>query len=63
MGVNAALFAGAAVTVWIAGTKLARYADAIAEHTGIGREFLGILLLPCRATISSIMISTTSCRQ
>jgi hypothetical protein len=35
---NFALFAGAALVVWLAGARIAGYADAIAEQTGIGRE-------------------------
>ena len=34
-----------AVLVWMAGTRLARIVDAIAERTGIGRVFAGFLLL------------------
>ena len=35
---NSAVFAAAAALVWFAGTRIARYADAIAEKTGLGRE-------------------------
>lgn len=42
---NLALFAAAAVVVWLAGTRTARYADTIAERTGIGKAFIGALLL------------------
>ena len=45
LATNAAVFAAAALAVWVAGTRLARYADQIAEKTGLGRELLGILLL------------------
>lgn len=45
MPMNIALFAGAAAVVWIAGTRLAHVADAIATVTGLGREFLGLILL------------------
>jgi len=45
LGTNAAVFGAAALAVWVAGTRLARYADQIAEKTGFGRELLGILLL------------------
>jgi hypothetical protein len=38
-------FAAAAAAVWFAGTRLARHTDAIAQTTGIGREFLGMVLL------------------
>jgi len=34
---NLAVFAIAAAMVWMAGTRIARYVDAIAEATGIGR--------------------------
>jgi cation:H+ antiporter len=42
---NLALFAAGAVAIWVAGTRLAGYADAIAERTGIGRAWIGALLL------------------
>ncbi len=44
-GIAAALFLAAAAVVWWAGTRLARYADQLAERTGMGRAVLGILLL------------------
>jgi cation:H+ antiporter len=42
---NLAAFAAAAAVVWLAGTRIARYADAISRRTGIGHAALGILLL------------------
>lgn len=45
LGTNAAVFGAAALAVWVAGTRLARYADKIAVKTGLGHELLGILLL------------------
>lgn len=42
---NLALFAAAAVCVWIAGARLAGYADSIADRTGLSRAFLGMALL------------------
>ncbi len=45
LAVNGFLFAFGAALVWIAGTRLALYADAIADRTGIGRAFLGLILL------------------
>lgn len=42
---NLAMFAAAAAVVWFAGTRLTQYANAIAERTGIGKAFLGALLL------------------
>ena len=42
---NAALFAGGAVLIWLAGTRLSGYANAIAERTGVAKAFIGALLL------------------
>ena len=42
---NLATFSAAAAVVWLAGTLIARYADAISRRTGIGHAALGILLL------------------
>ena len=60
---NSAVFAAAAALVWFAGTRIARYADAIAEKTGLGRGVLGIVLrggvtsLPEMAVASSASIA------
>jgi cation:H+ antiporter len=61
--INAAIFAAAAIAVWIAGTKLARYADAIAEQTGIGRELLGVLLLGGVTSLPELAVATTATLQ
>lgn len=42
---NLLLFAAGAAGIWIAGTRLSRYADALADRTGVGRAFIGALLL------------------
>jgi cation:H+ antiporter len=41
---NLAVFAGAALVVWLAGTRVARYADEIARRTGLGHAAAGLLL-------------------
>jgi cation:H+ antiporter len=51
---NVTIFAADAAVVWLAG-----YADAIAEATGIGREFLGILLLGGITSLPEIAVATT----
>lgn len=43
--INAGLFVVAAAIVWAAGTRLTRYVDAISEETGLGKVFVGMLLL------------------
>ena len=45
---NVAIFAGAAIGVWFAGTRLAYYADAISERTKISKAFLGLIRGPAR---------------
>lgn len=42
---NALIFLVAAVLVWSAGSRLARYTDGIAERTGMNQAFAGMLLL------------------
>jgi cation:H+ antiporter len=43
--VNVALFAVAAAVVWFAGVRLTRNLDALAEHKGWDRAFVGMLML------------------
>jgi cation:H+ antiporter len=45
LAVNLAVFAAASIAVWLAGSRLVRYVDAIADKTGIGQAFAGMLLL------------------
>jgi cation:H+ antiporter len=42
---NIAVFAVSASVVWVSGTRLSGYADMIAERTGIGHAFTGLVLL------------------
>lgn len=57
---NVGVFVAAAIAVWIAGTKLARYADAIATQTGLGREMLGILLLGGVTSLPELAVAVTA---
>lgn len=43
--VNLLILAGSAATVWFAGTRLARYADGIAETIGMGQALAGFIFL------------------
>ncbi|AZQ66975.1 sodium:calcium antiporter [Silicimonas algicola] len=54
---SAALFLGAAVVVWIAGTRLSRLADAIARRTGIGQATIGVLLLGGVTSLPEIAVA------
>jgi cation:H+ antiporter len=57
---NAAIFAVAASIVWFAGYKLARYLDAIAEKTGMGEAFVGMLLMGTITSLPEIAAVSTS---
>lgn len=59
-GVNGALFAVAAAVVWRAGVRTARYADAIAERTGIGRVLIGALLLGGITSLPELATTVTA---
>jgi cation:H+ antiporter len=60
---NAAVFAAAAAVVWMAGTRLAHSADAIATETGLGREILGVLLLGGITSLPELAVATTATLQ
>ena len=58
--VNAAVFAIAAIAVWLAGTRLATHADAVAELSGLGHALVGLLLLAGVTSLPEIAVSITS---
>lgn len=58
--VNLASFAVAAALVWWAGAKITRYADAIANRTGIGRAFLGMVLLGGITSLPELATTATA---
>lgn len=60
---NLAAFAVAAALVWRAGTRLARYADGLAAATGLGREFLGLLMLGGVTSLPEIAVAVTATLQ
>lgn len=57
---NAAIFIAAAASVWWAGTRVTRYADAIAEMTGLGEALIGLLLLAGITSLPEIAVSVTA---
>ena len=57
---NVTIFGAAAVTVWLAGARLARNVDGIAEKTGIARGFLGIVLLGGVTSLPEMAVSYTA---
>ena len=57
---NIVIFLVAAAVVWAAGTRLSVYADVIAERTGMGRAFVGLLLLAAATSLPEIATTITA---
>lgn len=57
---NLALFAGAAVAVWMAGVRITGYANAISEKTGLGQAFIGVVLLGGVTSLPEVTVGVTS---
>ena len=57
---NIAIFAAAAAGVWMAGHALARDADELAERTGLGRAFVGLVLLASATELPEIATTSTA---
>lgn len=60
VGLNFLFFAVAAVFVWLAGTRLSRYADAITRKTGIGEAVMGLMLLAGVTSLPEISVTVSS---
>jgi hypothetical protein len=58
--VNFALFGVAAACVWSAGTRLARYADAISARTHLSKAFLGVVVLGVATSLPEIATTITA---
>jgi len=57
---NAAVFAAGAGVIWWAGTLLERYADIIAQRTGLGHAFTGMLLLAGATSLPEVGTTATA---
>lgn len=60
LSANLAIFAAAAGGVWIGGTYLSAFTDLIAERTGLGKAFAGVLLLGTATLLPEIATTTTA---
>ncbi|HXF94446.1 MAG TPA: hypothetical protein VNK46_16975 [Nitrospiraceae bacterium] len=54
------LFALSAVTIVIAGTKLSQYGDRIAELTGLGRLWIGVLLMAAATSLPEVFTTMSA---
>ena len=57
---NFAAFGTAALFVWLAGTRLANYADAISARTRLSKAFLGLVLLGVATSLPEIATTVTA---
>jgi cation:H+ antiporter len=57
---NLLVFGVAAGIIWLTGTRLATYADAIAERTGLGKAFIGLVLLATATSLPEIGTTATA---
>ncbi|NCC21880.1 MAG: hypothetical protein EOM26_05380 [Alphaproteobacteria bacterium] len=60
LAVNLAIFAVLAGTVWLSGTHLSYFIDAIAERTRLARAFLGIVLLATATELPEMVTTLTA---
>lgn len=58
--VNLLIFAVTAGLVWFAGTRLARYAEVISERTGLGKAFIGALMLGGITSLPEVVTTGTA---
>lgn len=54
------VFGGAAAVVWVAGSRLAGYANVFADRSGIGKAFTGLVLLGGVTSLPEAAVSVTA---
>lgn len=57
LNANLGIFVTSATLVWIAGTRITRYADQISARTGMGEALMGILLVAMVTSLPEIATS------
>jgi cation:H+ antiporter len=58
--VNLGLFALVAVVVWLAGTRLAAFADEISDRLRMGKAVMGLIFLATATSLPEIVTATTA---
>lgn len=54
------VFLGSAVVIVMAGTKLSHYGDRIAEHTGLGRLWIGVVLVAAATSLPEVFTAISA---
>lgn len=57
---NLAVLAAAAAGVWLTGTRLTRRVETIAQRTGVGRAFVGLVVLGGVVSLPELSTATTA---
>lgn len=57
---NVATFMVASAVIWLVGTRLSAYADVIAERTGLGQAFVGLVLLAVATSLPELAATTSA---
>jgi len=57
---SAGIFIVSAIMVWLAGARLARYADQIADHTNLGEGLLGLVLLGAITSLPELAVAVSA---
>ena len=60
LATNLAVFAAAAVMVWMAGVRITRYANVISIRTGMGQALVGMLLLGGVTSLPEVAVAASA---
>jgi cation:H+ antiporter len=60
LAANVAIFAAAAVIVWMAGVRITGYANVISVRTGLGQALVGMLLLGVVTSLPEVAVAVTA---
>lgn len=60
LAANLAIFAAAAVVVWMAGVRITRYANVISVRTGLGQALVGMLLLGFVTSLPEVAVAVSA---
>ncbi len=60
LALNALLFAAAAYGVWIAGARLASYADEISDRKRMGKALMGLVFLAAATSLPEVVTTMTA---
>lgn len=63
LSTNVAIFTVGAAIIWMAGTRISRYADRISKRTGAGQVVLGVLLLGGVTSLPELAVSVSAAWQ